>query len=202
MRVTLVFNGLTSTAKKSSQKDWRIKRLHSNIFNCNLVICHNYIISFCIHKKRIQNPDRLLNTALTRGQISIESIYRAFVKLYCLYYWFWTCIYLQSKRSPLSHTWVKVFKNGPSKICGRQPLKKIEVIIVCPSRPYYIKFFTGCLPLISLGPLLNILTHIRPENKFTWQMLFESFRNEWVKTEEDWGKLLHHEFCIWINVIF
>ena len=24
--------------------------------------------------------------------------------------------------------WVKVFKNEPSKICGRQPLKKIEVI--------------------------------------------------------------------------
>ena len=24
--------------------------------------------------------------------------------------------------------WVKVFKNGPSKICGKQPLKKFEVI--------------------------------------------------------------------------
>ena len=23
-------------------------------------------------------------------------------------------------------TWVQVFKNGPSKICGRQPLKKFE----------------------------------------------------------------------------
>ena len=36
--------------------------------------------------------------------------------------------------------WDKVFKNGPSKICGRQPLK----------------FFKGCLPQILLGPLLNI----------------------------------------------
>ena len=23
-------------------------------------------------------------------------------------------------------TWVKVFKNGPSKICGRQPLKNLK----------------------------------------------------------------------------
>ena len=24
--------------------------------------------------------------------------------------------------------WVKVFKNGPSKICGKQPFKKFEVL--------------------------------------------------------------------------
>ena len=24
--------------------------------------------------------------------------------------------------------WVKVFKNGPSKICGRQPLKNLKTI--------------------------------------------------------------------------
>ena len=49
--------------------------------------------------------------------------------------------------------WVKVFKNGPSKICGRQPLKKLK---------WYglPKIFKGCLPQISLGPFLNTLTHI------------------------------------------
>ena len=42
-------------------------------------------------------------------------------------------------------TWVKVFKNGPSKICERQPLKK----------------FKGCLTQIIIGPFLNTLNHIR-----------------------------------------
>ena len=40
--------------------------------------------------------------------------------------------------------WDKVFKNGPSKICGRQPLKKLK----------------GCLPQILLGPFLNTLSQI------------------------------------------
>ena len=39
--------------------------------------------------------------------------------------------------------WDKVFKSGPSKICGRQPLK-----------------FQGCLWQILLGPLLNILSYL------------------------------------------
>ena len=45
--------------------------------------------------------------------------------------------------------WNKVFKNGPSKICGRQPLKNLK-----------FKFFKGCLPQILLGSLLNTLSHI------------------------------------------
>ena len=40
---------------------------------------------------------------------------------------------------------VKVFKNGPSKLSPRQPLK----------------FFKGCLPKILLGPFLNILTRVK-----------------------------------------
>ena len=51
--------------------------------------------------------------------------------------------------------WVKVFKNGPSKICGRQPLTKFAQ-----SRPYTLKSFKGCLPQILLGPFFNTLTHI------------------------------------------
>ena len=43
----------------------------------------------------------------------------------------------------------KVFKNGPSKICGRQPLKKLK------------GFFKGCLPQILLGPFLNTLSQLR-----------------------------------------
>ena len=30
----------------------------------------------------------------------------------------------------------------------------------CLSRPYYLKFFKGCLPQILLGPVLNTLTHM------------------------------------------
>ena len=44
---------------------------------------------------------------------------------------------------------IKVFKNGPSKICGRQPLKKFEV-----------KFFKGCLPQILFDTFLNKLIQI------------------------------------------
>ena len=58
------------------------------------------------------------------------------------------CIYIK---------WVMVFKNGPSKICGREPLKNWSDM-VCLSRPYHFKIFKGCLPQILLGPFLN--THI------------------------------------------
>ena len=47
-------------------------------------------------------------------------------------------------------TWDKLFKNGPSKICGRQPLKNLK-----PS-----KYFKGCLPHILISPFLNTLIHM------------------------------------------
>ena len=50
--------------------------------------------------------------------------------------------------------WFKVFKNGPSKICGRQPLKNLKW-------PYQFKFFKGCLPQVLLGPFLNTLTQMK-----------------------------------------
>ena len=43
--------------------------------------------------------------------------------------------------------WVEVFKNGPSEICGRKPLKNL----ICLGRPYHFKFFKGCLSQILLG---------------------------------------------------
>ena len=54
---------------------------------------------------------------------------------------------------------LKVFKNGPSKICGSQPFK-IWRDMFCLSRPYTFKFFKGCLPQILLGPLLNTLSQM------------------------------------------
>ena len=41
---------------------------------------------------------------------------------------------------------VKVFKNGASKVCGRQTIS--------------LQTFKGCFPQILLGPFLNTLTHI------------------------------------------
>ena len=40
--------------------------------------------------------------------------------------------------------------NGQSKICGRQPLKKLK----------HFKFFKGSLQQILLGPFLNTVTQI------------------------------------------
>ena len=52
----------------------------------------------------------------------------------------------------------KVFKNGPSKVCGSQPLKDLK--------GYPFKFFKGCLPQILFGPFLNALSHISIRNMF------------------------------------
>ena len=62
--------------------------------------------------------------------------------------------------------WVKVFKNGPSEICGRQPFK-IWSDMVCLSRRFHFKFFKGCLlQIFEYGPFLNILTQIYSKNHF------------------------------------
>ena len=59
--------------------------------------------------------------------------------------------------------WDEVFKSGPSKFCGRQPLKYLKGYGLL-SRPYPFKFFKGCLPQILLGPFLTILTQLRVTN--------------------------------------
>ena len=38
-----------------------------------------------------------------------------------------------------NYIWVKVFKDGPSKICGRQPLKILNWYI-CLGKPYHFNF--------------------------------------------------------------
>ena len=48
--------------------------------------------------------------------------------------------------------WDIVFKNGPNKICGRQPLKNLK--------GYPFKFFKGFLPQILFGQFLSFLSHI------------------------------------------
>ena len=52
--------------------------------------------------------------------------------------------------------WDRVFKNGPSKICGRQPLKMYA--------------FKDCPPQILLGPFLNTLFHLKSSRDFAYHI--------------------------------
>ena len=63
-----------------------------------------------------------------------------------------------------SYKWVKVFKNGPNTICGKQPLKNFKWYGL-PGRPYR-------LPQILLGPFLNTMTQIKIRAFWSW--LFEN----------------------------
>ena len=47
--------------------------------------------------------------------------------------------WLHLSRNSLRNVWGKVFKNGPSKICGKQPLKNFEGI--WSAVPYRLLFF-------------------------------------------------------------
>ena len=49
----------------------------------------------------------------------------------------------------LENKWNKVFKNGPSKICGKQSLKN--------QKEYGLIKQAICLPQVLLGPFLRIL---------------------------------------------
>ena len=60
---------------------------------------------------------------------------------------------LRQIEEAVSYIWDKVFKNGPSKIFGIQPLKDLNHT-VCFNRP---KFFKACIPQILLGVFLNKL---------------------------------------------
>ena len=57
----------------------------------------------------------------------------------------------------LNHIWDKVFKNGPSKISGRQPLKNLKGYGLL-KQAIRCKFFIGCHAQISLGPFSNTLS--------------------------------------------
>ena len=50
------------------------------------------------------------------------------------------------------HIWDRAFKNEPSKICGRKPLKKLEGYGLLKQEDY--------LPQVLLGPFLNTFSHI------------------------------------------
>ena len=77
--------------------------------------------------------------------------------LSCLPEW-WNSKWQSTPFSDIPEQTEKVFKNGLSKICGKQPLKNLNMVCLC--RPYHFKFFKSCLPQILLDPFLNILSRI------------------------------------------
>ena len=82
--------------------------------------------------------------------------------------------------------WVKVFKNGPGKIFGRQPLKNLKWYMVSLSRPYHFKFMKGCPPKFYFGRIsaqyciLYILYSIYSNQVTGFFMKFNSSLN-WIK---------------------
>ena len=52
-----------------------------------------------------------------------------------------------------AHTWVKVFKNGPSKIYGRKTFKKLNWYGL-PKQTISLQIFNDCIPQILFGPFL------------------------------------------------
>ena len=56
-------------------------------------------------------------------------------------------------------TWSKVFKNRPSEIFKREPLKNLKWFSLI-KHTISLQIFESCLPQISLGPFLNTLSRI------------------------------------------
>ena len=65
----------------------------------------------------------------------------------------------------------KVFKNGPSKICGKQPLK-----MVCLGRQYHFQFFKECLPQILIGSFFARYTY-HAYSKINWMNQFNMIQS-------------------------
>ena len=92
----------------------------------------------------------------------------------------------------------KVFKNEPSKTCGRQPLKNLKrygLLQIYWSRPYHFKFFKGCLPQILLSPFLNTLSHIFGWN--SWELYFGNSTNYVISSF--WRLIIPSAYCKNIN---
>ena len=117
--------------------------------------------------------------------------------------------------------WVKVFKNGPSKICRRQPVKYLKWYGL--SRPYHFKYFKGCSTnfTLSIREYLDSFVNGRKYELGTsdvfwlfWKVLQLSinlrfrFSNNFIYREiKIYGSkiVLHFQltksFHIWVNVL-
>ena len=109
--------------------------------------------------------EEILNGKL--GFLCSVNVVNKLLHLFCLYsgydilqdyirkVQFFSNIIIYDNITNMTLIWNKVFKNGTSKICGRQPLT-IWSDMVCLS----FQIFKGCLPQILLVPFLNTLWNI------------------------------------------
>ena len=96
----------------------------------------------------------------------------------------WVRVIYKNKHSPLNQSlikqviWDKVFKNGQSKICGRQPLKNFTYIILEYFLPYMIMIdqclFSGCSMVILSCTLHYYLIYCSEAVYLSWNI-------EWLK---------------------
>ena len=115
-------------------------------------------------------------------------------------------VHIKSFESNIDNNkWVKVIKNGPSKICGRQPLKNLE------GYDLHVNFFKDCLPQMLLGPFLNTLTQMFDlhfqlltlsvvySSEKGIEKTFQLFENSMIpttkKTHKNFPTTLHGEKC-------
>ena len=95
----------------------------------------------------------------------------------------------------------KVFKNGPNKIYGKQPLNNFKGYGWA---DHPIKFFKDCLPQILLGPILNIC----PNSSLQFSAFCESvleIAEQWLFENEPisfWCPSIFYENLILPNTTF
>ena len=83
--------------------------------------------------------------------------------------------------------WDKVFKSGPSKICGKQPLKSLKQTI----SPH---IFKGCLLQILLGRFLNLEFFVPYKGLYKGIFVF-SYCSENCSSGFLWLRLIYD--CSW-----
>ena len=87
----------------------------------------------------------------------------------------------------VTNIWIKVFKNGPSKICGRQPLKNFK---------WY--GLLSCIPQILLGPFLNTFNHMKLRSYIciqTEKSVARSLKFQWSLLTQ--FSLIFHFYTLW-----
>ena len=87
----------------------------------------------------------------------------------------------------VTNIWIKVFKNAPSKICGRQPLKNFK---------WY--GLLSCIPQILLGPFLNTFNHMKLKSYIciqTEKSVARSLKFQWSLLTQ--FSLIFHFYTLW-----
>ena len=88
---------------------------------------------FLLFINLFHSTDPFLCFLKTSGNQSVSDGFRGYRKKPVS----WNGLICSTQRLFNIHKWVKVFKNGPSKICGRQPLKNLNPYLK-PSKSYLI----------------------------------------------------------------